>query len=253
MLRGLTHKAWAWIALQQRDTETFRAHLDAMHGWFRRTDNPSLIAQCRSLADEGRRLEQLPDTRRYSLAPSDAMLSGLTAVRSAFGMCRGPIDRVHTALELVISATRAQRGHLYLMEPSGLRLAAPLVGLEPPDELRLELEARLNAFRDADDKTAVADNTKVGRLTTAIANDESDPQMDLIGGTYRSLFLLVPRGGELVAVGAVALVAGEEGIRPVDFALLEEIARGMYDAGDVQTVYFEARATIPPPGKARTA
>ncbi len=250
LVRGLTHKAWAWIALQQKDSETFRVHLDAMLSWFRRTDNPALIAQCRSLADEGRRRDQLTDTRRYSLAPTEAALTGVTAVRSAFGLCRGPADRVQTALDLVISATRAQRGHLYVMEPTGLRLAAPLVGVEPPEELRVELQHRLNSFRDSDDKTAVTDNTKIGRLQTAIANDDADTSLDLIGGTYRSLFLLVPRGGELVAVGAIALVAGEEGIRPMDFALLEEISRGIYDAGDVQTVYFEARATLPPPGQA---
>jgi hypothetical protein len=44
----------------------------------------------------------------------------------------------------------------------------------------------------------------------------------------------------VVIVGAVALAPGLEPLEPLEAAYLEAVALGIYDAGDVQTVYFAA-------------
>lgn len=52
LLHGLTHKARAQVALQQHNTQLFERELSAMEGWFQRTDNPALIAQCQRLFEQ---------------------------------------------------------------------------------------------------------------------------------------------------------------------------------------------------------
>ena len=49
------------------------------------------------------------------------------------------------------------------------------------------------------------------------------------------------RNGEPMVLGAVALVRDHEPLRPLSDALLHRIARGIYDSGDVKTVYFAAQ------------
>ncbi len=53
---------------------------------------------------------------------------------------------------------------------------------------------------------------------------------------YEIQFLLVRQAEDLVVVGAVALVPGDEPLHSVEFAFLEEVARGIHNAGDVCTV-----------------
>jgi hypothetical protein len=66
MLHGLTHKARALVAIQQRDRETFEQQLSEMEAWFERTDNPALIAQCQRLVEEAQRTGVLSPSRGVS-------------------------------------------------------------------------------------------------------------------------------------------------------------------------------------------
>ncbi len=61
------------------------------------------------------------------------------------------------------------------------------------------------------------------------------------GSAYRSLPLITSGNGELVVVGIVALVQGVMPLEPLRGSFVEEVARGIYDAGDVRTVYFGQR------------
>jgi hypothetical protein len=58
---------------------------------------------------------------------------------------------------------------------------------------------------------------------------------------YSSLLLTFPRERELVVVGAIAMVRPEATpLSKVEPAFLESIARAIYQAGDVRSVYFDA-------------
>jgi hypothetical protein len=50
--------------------------------------------------------------------------------------------------------------------------------------------------------------------------------------------LIIPNPENVVVAGAVALVAGDEPIKRVDFGFLVEVARGLYQSGDVKTMYL---------------
>jgi hypothetical protein len=240
LLRGLTHKARAQMALESGDAATFRAHLDAMDEWFRRTDNASLIAQCHALADEGTREGLLSDARQYAYSQRTNLADSETKIRAAFGRCRGPADRLQTALEMVMATTGAERGYLYLVErDGGLRFAAPLVGHEPPEELKRELATKLEAFCNRSEETAIVSEAAPAGMQTVIGADDlpSVPPAAL-SRSYGSVFLVIPGDGQLVAVGAIALIPSEEPLHGIAFGTLEEIARGIYDAADVQTVFL---------------
>jgi hypothetical protein len=53
---------------------------------------------------------------------------------------------------------------------------------------------------------------------------------------YEMQFLLVRQDDNLVVVGAIALAPGAEPLHNVEFTFLEEVARGIYSAGDVCTI-----------------
>jgi hypothetical protein len=244
LLRGLTHKVRAQLALRDQDGVAFRQNLDSMEEWFRRAENPSLIAQCHTLSDEGARAGLLGEARQYAHAYPHSMADTETKIRAAFGRCRGPADRLQTALDMVMAATGAERGYLYLAErDGGVRFAAPLVGHEPPEELKRELAMKLERFCDEKGETAIVEAAEPTGMQTVIgADDLPSIPPSAISKAFSSVFLVIPKDGQLVAVGAIALIPGEEPLTGIDFATLEEIARGIYDAADVQTVFLGASA-----------
>jgi hypothetical protein len=78
-------------------------------------------------------------------------------------------------------------------------------------------------------------------LDTVVARDSDvHPTCVLEGTGYRSLVLTVNRSGTPAVVGAFAVAQGRETMAPVSDAFLRAIAHGIYDAGDVQTVYLKA-------------
>jgi hypothetical protein len=241
MIRGLTHQAAARMALKTRDTMEFRKQLDAMDQWFRRTDNPSLVAQCYRLADEGQRAGLLPDAREYVHTQGSSTDVSEAMIRQAFGRCRGAGNRLATALEMVVRATHAERGYLYLSEKEGgLRFAAPLVGHEPPDELQIELSATLDAFcREEDVQTVIIDAAEPEGTATLLESEQVPSEVHSGAPlSYSAVYLILPRAERLVAVGAVALIAGDRPLIAIAPTLLEEVARGIYEAADVQTVFL---------------
>ena len=75
-------------------------------------------------------------------------------------------------------------------------------------------------------------------LETVATPDADAPCPTLEDSRYRALVLSLASNGAPLIVGAVALVRDQEALRPVSYAFLERVARGIYDAGDVKTVYF---------------
>ncbi len=246
LIHGLTHKARAIVALLQNDHSFFDEHLNAMQEWFKRTDNPALVAQCQKLAEQGRKAGLLKDARPYSLRPGPHKNPDLAAVIAAFNACRGPAERLQTAIDLILDKTRAERGFLYLYDSDELTFAAPIVGVEPPDELRLELENRIRLSTDDQMETVLVSHAEPGDLgsTVRIDLEDSEQNTKVVASEYSSLLLVIPKTEDFVVVGIIALVKGDEPIRPVDSDFLVEVACGIYDAGDVQTVYFGASTSL---------
>src|SRR5260221_9443453 len=88
------------------------------------------MAQCQRIAEEGKILGMLgAGTQDLSGAPHQER--DAISIEQAFRACRGAEERVQTALDLVVERSGAAHGYLYLLEPSGLRFAAPAVGAEP--------------------------------------------------------------------------------------------------------------------------
>jgi hypothetical protein len=76
------------------------------------------------------------------------------------------------------------------------------------------------------------------RTETLVADAE---QLAALAGRpagYRSVLLTLRRQGRDIAVGAFALVEGEQPARTLAPAYLEALAHGIYAAGDVHTVYL---------------
>jgi tRNA A-37 threonylcarbamoyl transferase component Bud32 len=234
LLHGLAHKARAEVALAQRDRQCLRRHLNEMDSWFRRSDNPALVAQCQRLFKEGR-LAGVLDSDRPSEGGAGPMPREIAQVSVAFHACRGPAERLQVAIDLVVGKAGAERGYLYLLEPSGLRFAAPLVGSEPPEGLLKDLGARIERLREDPLRTRPE-----GTFETTVYDD--DPQFGSQSATdYVSLLLTFPRERELVVVGAIAMVPPSEvPLAKIDPSYLESIARAIYGAGDVRSVYFDA-------------
>ncbi|HKU40676.1 MAG TPA: AAA family ATPase, partial [Polyangiales bacterium] len=235
LLHGLSHKARAQVALLQRDAAVFAQHLAEMEAWFRRTDNPALIGQCQRLTEQAK-LADILQPERGAANDGQRALPELAQIEAAFEACRGPAERLRAAIDLVLSATGAERGYLYLLEPAGLRFAAPLVGAEPPETVRKVLEERIERLRQ-EPSLLWTD------ATFAVTVHEAQ-QDTLLGGRTRmectSQLLAFPAEGELVVVGALALVRGAAPLATPEASLLESIARAIYDSGDVKTVYFDA-------------
>jgi hypothetical protein len=234
LVHGLLHKARAQVAIARRDRSACMHHLNQMETWFRRTDNPALIAQCQRLAKEARSAGVIEPSAPGETGDDWQLWQGSEQISVAFHACRGPSQRLQVAVDLVLSKTGAERGYLYLLEPAGLRFAAPLVGSEPPEGLLEDLRARIGRLR-ADPLRTRPDDT----FETAVEGDD-DPARARATQSFTSLLLTFPKQRELVVVGAIALVAGETPITLGDTGFLETVARAIYAAGDVRSVYFDA-------------
>ncbi|HKP59888.1 MAG TPA: protein kinase [Polyangiales bacterium] len=234
LVHGLAHKARAQVAVLQRDRVAFGDHLRAMNGWFLRTDNPALMGQCQRLSEEGR-AAGLHEGARAQNNRRRALTRNLNQVNTALNACRGRSERLQTAIELIIEHSGAAGGYLYLLEADGLRYVAPAVGIEPPEALRGELMSLLHGLQSGQRPDARRDlGDWLETSTTVMARSPAATDVRACG--YETQFLLVRQGDDLVVVGAVALQPGDEALHPIEFAFLEEVARGIYSAGDVCTV-----------------
>ena len=118
-------------------------------------------------------------------------------------------------LELVIGETRGTAGYLYLRHHGQLVLAAPTWGDEPPTELG---KALARAVASPDEAATVAEVPRGGA-------DKLD---------WKPVPLVLRLGDDMqFVVGGVAVIGGALPLVDPDPKLLEEIARELFEAGDV--------------------
>ena len=247
LLHALAHRTRASLALRTSDAEAVHEHLSAMHEHCRRSRNPVLIAQARSLEREVDRAGLLGPAAKQTLLQrrDDVADRSASALQSAFAYCRGPRERMQFALDAIIERSHAESGYLYLLHAGELRFAAPLAGAEPPEGLRDELARKLAECCRSEEETHQYE-TKPHLMQTLISTDEQ-PELALLCAeqAYRSVLLTMWRNEETIGVGAIALVPGAEPLLPIPRAFLEEIARGLFDAGDVLTARIRQGAEPP--------
>ncbi len=248
LLRGLSHKTAARVALAMRDADRFGKHLASMRYWFARSESASLIAQCHALGEHGVRAGLSFDAAAPASPSRRELAPEASAARERFARCRGPAERLQTALDILVAVSGAERGYLYLAEAEGsLRFVAPTTGMEPADDVRSELAARLQerCAADVDSPTEVL--ASVEQLRTVVEPDDGFA-VAATGERYKGIFLLLAEASGTVAVGAVALAAAGQALRSVECSVIEEVSRSIYGAADVRTVYarFESPSQRPP-------
>jgi len=237
LLSGSLHEARARVALSAGDALAFHQHLAETEHCFRRTRNPALVARAERLSEAGKlheaRMAEVyePATQRSTGAlraqisaevsvvateavttpPPSEVRSWVSAVLSG---CRGSSERATRALQLVVSEMRAAAGYLFLRHQGKLVLAAPTFGEEPPPELVKAVARSVNA----PDEIATVVELRRG---------------DLEKLEWKSVPLTLQVGELRVVIGGIAAIAGAVALKDANPKLLEEIARELYEAGDV--------------------
>jgi hypothetical protein len=234
LVHGLHHKARAQVALLRGDGPALTEQLAAMEQWFRRTDNPALIAQHQRLTKQAR----VAGLLERDVAEPEASPAGLELpeIAAAFRGCRGPAERLQVALELILERTAAERGYLYLLEPDGLRCVAPAAGAAPPERLRDQLAALIEPLQRTRQEPGPTGLASLPGAESRVDGTVEPP----LPSDWICVPLEVGQGGAVRALGAVALVPGAAAFTPADPAVLEAIARALFQADDVRSVYLDA-------------
>jgi tetratricopeptide (TPR) repeat protein len=224
LLIGSLHEARARVALAAGDSLAYHQHLAETEHQFRGTRNPVLIARAERLAEAGKRQASRAPTshdqpREVAVVAKDAVTTTPPAeakgwVSAVLSGCRGSGERATRVLQLVIGEAHGMSGYLYLRHHGQLVLAAPTWGDEPPAEL---VKALARAVASPDEPATVADVRRAGEKLE-----------------WKPVPLVMRLGDEMqFVVGGVAVIAGAMPLVDPDPRLLEEIARELFEAGDV--------------------
>jgi hypothetical protein len=234
-ISGALEEARVRVAAMAGDHLSYEVGRREVERWFRASRNPALISRLDRLPGPPRYEPKshppaaIGDARPASIVTGDAVTlvsspaSGPSSSAVLTG-CRGAAERAARALEVLVAASSAAHGFLYLFRDGGaFELAAPLYGDEPPDELALGVHQRMEdvGHTVSDEMTEV---------------DGGSPDQSLERLRWRPVALRVSTGGRWVSVGIAALVRGALPLEVPPNALTEQIARELYEAGDVTGV-----------------
>jgi tetratricopeptide (TPR) repeat protein len=237
LLSGSLHEARARVALAAGDALGYHHHLAECDHLFRSTRNPVLVARVERLSEAGvRHGAQWSEKVEPATQPSspgatqrqrDADVSVVATeavttpppaearswVSAVLSGCRGSGERAARALDLVVSEAHGSAGYLFLRHHGQLVLAAPTWGDEPPAELARVLQQAVSA---PNEPATVADIRRGG------------VKLD-----WRPIPLVMKLGDVPYAIGGVAVIAGAMPLVDPDPKLLAELARELFEAGDV--------------------
>jgi len=239
LLLGSLHEARARVALLDDDAAGFAADLAETERHFRRTRNPALVARAERLSGIGRThalrtaraatAEPVPTiavpastgvktarVETYVVTGGAVTTPVQISVRSRLAACPGALERANTALALLLDATRAATGYLFVVrdpDRAVLELAAPTWGVQPPD-----------ALVDALTRMIVAPEERV------TSPDRGRPSGDALA--WHRMLLTVERDTHRRVVGAVAVRADQLSLKDPDPDLLDDIAEALLAAGD---------------------
>ena len=212
LLVGLLHQARAEVAERADDRVGADEHRAEMEARFRKTQNPSLIAQCERAQ---RNIAVLPATlgaARSVLGQSTVSAFGVATMSALDGPLgpsrlaetRGPADdSMEGALEVLMRETKATSAYLYVPAVSDLQLAWSSTNTEAPVTWIAELGRWLDVVREnvRDDsmqegrsalvvETKAATGCRLVALHSAAERTligglilETEPKTDLFGST----------------------------------------------------------------------
>jgi tetratricopeptide (TPR) repeat protein len=230
LLCGALHEARALVALSAGDVAAYSIHRSATESWFRSTRNPVLVARAGRLRDpsESRKtmLDAAPEgdtvaaasaarTVRESLLHRPVVTISSTTdasswVSAVLSGCRGRDERAARALEILVDASAASSGFLYLLHGGRLELVAPMHGDEPPERLVAHL---------------------IGAASVGSTEDPVDLAWRPEDSSGELLWHRIRLEVAGVHVGA-ALVAGRADSHAPNQHLVDRVARELFEAGD---------------------
>ncbi len=222
---GSAHEAAARVSLLAEDPALFSYHLAKVKAFFRSTQNPVLVARYERLARLEASEERPPVTD--DVATQIGKVDVGETAHSVLSQCVTPEERAQAALELLLSTTGASTGFFFMVNARRIELAAPLHGSEPPSGLARELLGSTRNFGNDD-----LFKTPLGELRTTD------------GRGWHPLVLVTRRGDRTPPVAAAALFRGAEPLRAPPEALLESIAKSLYEEGDAETAPSTATMTL---------
>jgi tetratricopeptide (TPR) repeat protein len=215
LILGMLHEARVQVALASGNEVAAAANAQKVEFWFRPTRNPVLIARWERLE---RVLQPPPDPNAESSA-NDVVTEMLGAetvhhdtiaeVLSILSDCRTANARAQRALELLVEASGARGGLLYVAKHGHLALAAPGHGTEPPAELVRAAMDRYARVHESPDTMALGLEDVGGAPTTS---------------GWSTGVLAFTRDGRTQLVGIVLLRASERGLTLPGETLVEAIA-----------------------------
>jgi tetratricopeptide (TPR) repeat protein len=215
---GMLHEGRARLALIERDAASFQRACAELERCYAPTRNPALLARLQRLMDAGAVRSGAPPASEVASEAVTIVRRPEVSMGQLLADCRGGAERAARALELLTWEAGGSTGYLYLMRGSHLVLAAPTQGEEPPDAVTRGLKGLVEAWCGD------------GQVTLP-------PLLPATPGEARwhPVLLVAPHGDGEAVVGAAALAEGALEYREVAPALLEDLARVLWQAGDATT------------------
>jgi hypothetical protein len=225
MLLGIMHEARARIAIEMDDRAAFRRHIRELGTSYGRATS-GLRARYEQLGVAARRamLSMPPSQVGPQASPEETASSD---VRSLLDAAFTREERLSEALGVLARRAKSQRGFLFGMQRSGLRLAATLGSGPPPDGLEDMLSVYLSAELETSEAVA---NTVTGTFAAA-------PDMVAWINDGQHLYypvLLSCDNAGVRQIGGVAVLALPVQRDPkLPSELIAEISRALLESGDV--------------------
>jgi tetratricopeptide (TPR) repeat protein len=202
---GLSYEALAQVAIWSGDRAAFDEYARLTAREYRHGAQCPLGARYESLINEALREGFAPvtgpiDDEPTTLVSSRNLPSDVhSAVFAALSQTREPEQRSQKALELVCRASGSERGHLYLVNPDRVMLAASQPAAPPPPELEQAVNTYLGNERERSEMLTTM-------ATGAITDQAPDDCTVLLEGTAYELVLLRHLRDDVEQVTAIAAV-----------------------------------------------
>jgi tetratricopeptide (TPR) repeat protein len=224
---GSAYETRTRVAIMARDPTAFATYSELCARYYRAVGNPGLTAKHEKLLNDARRagIAVTSDTVRV-IEQSKQLAASVTA---ALGECRGPDERAHRALELLLQHSGASDGLLFTVQKTGPVLAAQIGASRRPASIDAYVVDFLSA--ELEEASAVT-------VTEIDISNRPTEQRGLHGddGKWYVPHLLSHRSDAGYFVTAV-LILCEEPQKKLDipFGLLQVLSQSLWDAGDVVT------------------
>lgn len=193
---AVAHETRARVAILLGDRAAFVRFFGLAEASYKKGDNPALAAKCEKLRLDGNRAPVPAQANSGKRGPT---VNEPPELATLLRECRDPSERVNTALSWLVNSTGASWGALYLVEPSGVVLAARSGDIEPPSSIGV-LAAQYLSDEDAEGATM---------------NDESSSEVwrwpTVAEGEYRP-FLLARHGRNGAKLVGVAVLLCPHGV-----------------------------------------